>query len=269
MIVDCFTFFNELDLLECRLKYLDKHVDAFVLVESNISFSGLDKPYYFEENKSRYDQYLDRIIHIKIEINARDYDWTYDLSRGAENASWQVEKQQRNSIAQAFSRLPDSAVILVGDLDEIPNCQAITRATRLLENKAYVSLETRQFYYNLSQCLVELWPATVITRIGNMKRVTPQQLRDSRQSLLQVKNGGWHLTYFSDARGVREKIKSFSHREFDKEQFTNLAYIDQKIKNGEELYGRPFPMIKVNPDSLPIDFKVVFSRYLPKNTKLS
>lgn len=36
-IFDCFTFFNELELLELRLKILSPYVDYFVLVESNIT----------------------------------------------------------------------------------------------------------------------------------------------------------------------------------------------------------------------------------------
>lgn len=35
MIYDCFTFFNELDLLEIRLNILSSVVDKFVLVEAD------------------------------------------------------------------------------------------------------------------------------------------------------------------------------------------------------------------------------------------
>jgi beta-1,4-mannosyl-glycoprotein beta-1,4-N-acetylglucosaminyltransferase len=40
MLIDCFTFFNELDMLECRLEYLYDKVDQFVLVEADITHSG-------------------------------------------------------------------------------------------------------------------------------------------------------------------------------------------------------------------------------------
>ena len=39
MIIDCFPFFNELDLLKIRLKLLDDIVDRVVLVESTRTFS--------------------------------------------------------------------------------------------------------------------------------------------------------------------------------------------------------------------------------------
>ena len=66
MIYDCFTFFNELDLLEIRLNYLNEIVDKFVLVEMAKTHSNKDKPFYFEENKKRYEKFLDKIIHIKV-----------------------------------------------------------------------------------------------------------------------------------------------------------------------------------------------------------
>ena len=45
MIYDCFTFYNELDLLEIRLNVLNDVVDRFVLVEMNKTHMGDDKPF--------------------------------------------------------------------------------------------------------------------------------------------------------------------------------------------------------------------------------
>jgi beta-1,4-mannosyl-glycoprotein beta-1,4-N-acetylglucosaminyltransferase len=47
MIIDCFPFFKELDLLEIRLNELDPVIDYFVLVEASKTQSKLDKPFYF------------------------------------------------------------------------------------------------------------------------------------------------------------------------------------------------------------------------------
>ena len=43
MIVDSFLFFQELDLLEIRLRYLYPFVDKFIIVESCQSFTGRRK----------------------------------------------------------------------------------------------------------------------------------------------------------------------------------------------------------------------------------
>ena len=72
MIVDSFIFFNEFDILEGRLEYLYDHVDYFVIVESNLTFSGNTKPLYFMNNMSRYKKYLDKVLYfpfIKYLIN--------------------------------------------------------------------------------------------------------------------------------------------------------------------------------------------------------
>ena len=40
-IIDCFIFYNEVDILEYRLKTLNEVVDYFIIVESRQTFIGL------------------------------------------------------------------------------------------------------------------------------------------------------------------------------------------------------------------------------------
>ena len=269
MLIDCFTFYNELDMLECRLEYLYNKVDYFVLVEATVTHSGKHKQMYFEENKERYHKYLDKIIYVPIDIDTNNYDWTHDQAKGFSNASWQVENLQRNAILNGLKDVPNTAIVMISDLDEIPNKDAIDRAVRMLNYKQFVAMETRQFYYNLGQCLVEPWPATVFTSAQNAKIITPQRLRDTKNSMMLIKNGGWHLSYFGDATFIQNKIMNFAHQEYNNDQFTNSNYIEQQIKKGEDLYGRPFPMIKIDSDTLPEEFKHCFSKYISDNNHKS
>lgn len=264
MIIDCFTFYNELDMLECRLNYLYDKVDKFVLVEASITHSGKAKSMYFAENKERYSKYLDKITYIPVHIDSSQYNWEHDQSRNFKNASWQVENLQRNCILEGIKDLPNDAVIMISDLDEIPNRDAIDRAVRMLSTKQCVSMETRQFYYNLGQCLVEPWPATVLARAQYVKITSPQKLRDGKNNMLWIKNGGWHLTYFGDASAIQNKIMNFAHQEYNRDQFTDLNYIENQVKNGEELYGRPFPMVRIKANTFPESFLKCFGRYLPE-----
>lgn len=265
MIIDCFTFFNELDLLESRLNYLYDKVDKFVLVEADITHSGKSKPFYFLENQNRYQKFIDKIISLQITIPLENLDWNHDISKGYNNASWQVENFQRNSIRKALEPFNDFDHVMISDLDEIPNKDSIDRAIRLLKYKPVVSFETQQFYYNLGQCLIEPWPATIITNLFYLKNTNPQILRMTRMNYPLVKNGGWHLTYFGSPEQIQNKIKNFAHQEFNNETFTDLNYISEKINNGQELYGRPFPIIKYTLDKFPQSFLDCFSRYKPKN----
>ena len=53
-VIDCFPFFNELELLKFRLTELDPYVDKFVLVESTRTFTGNFKPLYYSLNKDLF-----------------------------------------------------------------------------------------------------------------------------------------------------------------------------------------------------------------------
>lgn len=65
-IYDSFLFYNELDILEIRLNELKNVVDYFILIESSVTHQGQSKPFIFDENKERFGEFLDRIIHIKV-----------------------------------------------------------------------------------------------------------------------------------------------------------------------------------------------------------
>ena len=75
-VYDCFTFFNELELLDLRLKELNSYVDYFVLVEDTLTHTGKPKELIFEKNKDKYSDYLDKIIYVKINDlpNYNDFD---------------------------------------------------------------------------------------------------------------------------------------------------------------------------------------------------
>ena len=66
-IFDCFTFSNELDLLEFRLDLLSPVVDQFVIVEAPRTHSGLEKPLVFQENQRRFERHLDKITHVVVD----------------------------------------------------------------------------------------------------------------------------------------------------------------------------------------------------------
>jgi beta-1,4-mannosyl-glycoprotein beta-1,4-N-acetylglucosaminyltransferase len=224
---------------------------------------------YFAENKERYNRYLDKIIYIPVHIDANKYDWAHDQAKGFSNASWQVENCQRNAILNGLKDVPNTAVVMISDLDEIPNRDAIPRAIRMLEQRLAVSLETRQFYYNLGQCLVEPWPATVVVKKQILNHASPQQLRDTKNGNVLIKKGGWHLTYFGNVDAIRNKIMNFAHQEYNNEAFTDPSYIEQRVQNGKELYGRQFPMVRVTPREFPENFLNCFDRYLNNLRKLN
>ena len=93
-IIDCFTFYNELDMLELRLNELNEVVDYFVLVECVKTHANNDKELYFENNKDRFSKFLDKIIHIIVKDNIPQ----------TSNA-WDIENYQRRGIDQGIKQL--------------------------------------------------------------------------------------------------------------------------------------------------------------------
>lgn len=119
VLVDCFIFYNELDLLRYRLALLSEFVDYFVIVESKHTFSGIEKILYFDQNKTEFKDYQSKIIHIVVE----------DMPHVASKMSletkhhWANEYHQRDSIARGIGqlKLQSSDLLIISDADEIPD----------------------------------------------------------------------------------------------------------------------------------------------------
>jgi beta-1,4-mannosyl-glycoprotein beta-1,4-N-acetylglucosaminyltransferase len=226
MIYDCFTFFNELDLLEIRLNVLSPVVDKFVLVEADKTFTNENKPFYFEENKKRYESFLDRIIHIKI----NEYSFEY-------NSAWDMEYYQRNKISEGLKNCVFDDIILISDLDEIANPYEIVKYKNGIYGKGLFALRQLIFYYFLNY-------QKVITKYSCRSKIitystyiaenwTPQNIRMGKNNGV-IKNGGWHFSWLGGYEAIKYKIKSFSHQELDNEKYVNDGII-RKIEKGHTL----------------------------------
>lgn len=118
MIYDCFTFFNELELLELRLHELAGVVDKFVLVEATQTHTNRPKPLHYQENRARFGAFHGQIIHVVVE----------DLPVSAD--PWVPENFQRNCIARGLTACRPDDFVLVSDLDEIPRARAVEKMRR-------------------------------------------------------------------------------------------------------------------------------------------
>ena len=118
-LFDCFTFFNELDLLEIRLETLDSVVDFFVIAEAPITYRADPKPLYFELNKQRFAKFLPKIRHIIVD--------DLPLEKGFDQ-NWQRETLQRAALERGLADARDEDIIMLSDLDEIPTPAKIKEA---------------------------------------------------------------------------------------------------------------------------------------------
>ena len=192
MIIDCFPFFNELDLLEIRLNVLNDVVDKFVLVEASKTQSLIDKPFYFEENKDRYSKFLDKIIHVKI----TDY---------PKKDGWAMENYQRNCIVKGLQQLElkEEDIIGVSDLDEIWFPEIRDKFEEYFKEVKFISVEMKYlvFYLNL-ETVDKKWIGTIFAKAKDLINYTPQNLRNIKDHVSHVEEAGWHFGY----QGGKEKV---------------------------------------------------------------
>ena len=106
-IFDCFMYFDEEMILDLRLNILNKYVDYFVIVEGNKTWQNNPKKLRFDINK--FSKFKDRIIYIPVE----------DMPDGED--PYLRENFQRNSIMKGLTQSNENDLILISDLDEIPD----------------------------------------------------------------------------------------------------------------------------------------------------
>lgn len=256
MLIDSFTFFDELDMLEFRLRMLWPLVDKFVIVEADHTFSGNKKPYCLSDNWDGFEWAHEKIIYHQMMVRPQG---PYILPKKyePEHQCWKIETTQRNGIVGGCDGFPDDAVIMMGDVDEIPTREALQYA---LDKEVWldhpVVFRQSMFYYNLKFLRKEMWHGTIITDLAKLREMTPQKLRDSRNGLPNaIDNGGWHLSHFGGVDKIRYKIESYSHQENNRESFKNSSHIAHCIETGEDLYDRDIPIMSVKRDGFPEYFK--------------
>lgn len=224
MIVDCFTFFNEMELLEIRLEYLSSLVDKFILVEANKTHAGRPKPFYFNEQKERYRFYQERIINVLVD----------DMPPLPLNGDrWLLENYQREAIMAGLRLLnpPTDAYIMVSDVDEIPRRE-------LVEKQLYGVYDQVAYMYYLNTIINEHWPGTVgmsYERLLGEFRGSPQLIRNKRNFIEPIRNGGWHWAWLGGPERIKIKLQSFGHSELDNEQ--TYARIEPTYRNRQPLWA--------------------------------
>ena len=242
-VIDAFTFFNELDLLEFRLRLLDDVVDRFVICESNYTHSGNSKPHLFEQNMSRYERWMHKITYLPIEQSIENLSFNKVDGYTPTDGSWILENQQRMALSYANELIADDDMVLVGDLDEIPDpraIEAIKNSDVLNSNKA-VALSLLFHYYYMN-CQMEgydrIWQGTVASVGDVFKANGPQFFRDNRNNFSRMPNAGWHFSYLGGPDKIKTKIESFAHTEFNRPDIKADDNILSALTNGSDIFKR-------------------------------
>lgn len=237
-VFDCFTFFNELDLLKVRLELLNDSVDYYVIVESNLTHSGLKKDYYIEDNWQSLSNWHSKIIYIKINQSVDEVKNSKYYT--GNSLSWALENQQRDSISDIKENVSSDDLIMIGDLDELPNPSTILhlKQTGLKEAHSLVML-LHYYYMNCKSVGPEAhWNGTVVCSGDIFKQTNAQLLRNNRNIYPKIEYAGYHFSYLGGVEKVIAKIQSFAHTEYNREEIITHDYIEQCLDNGKDIFGR-------------------------------
>ena len=258
-IYDCFQFFNEENILDLRLNILDEHVDFFVIVESTTDHQGNEKKLNFDINK--FKKFQKKIIYIVVE------DTLDAIKKPHLGQNSLVERHQRNSIMKGLKNCSDDDLVIISDVDEIPD---LSKLNLFNQKKRYAVFLQKKFDYKLN-LLNETegdWHGSKICLKKNLK--SPQWLRDLKfkknpfwridkiRNLQIIKDGGWHFSYLQSPDEILKKIVSFSHGERNVTTFANKKNIEEKIKMQKNIFDLGFSYRK-------IDIDHTFPKYIIEN----
>ena len=143
--VDAFIFYNELAMLEYRLTILDDIVDHFILVEARQTFTGTPKDLIYQSNISRFGQFIGKVTHIIVDLPYSD--------------AWANEHLQRSSIGLGIEQLglDNSDRVIVSDVDEIPDINALLFIKSNPGIADIVALRQDLYYYNIETKYTDKW----------------------------------------------------------------------------------------------------------------
>lgn len=243
-VINCFPFFDELDLLKVRLHELDPWVDRFVLVESRETYSGNKKPLYFAENKEMFKEFLPKITPLEF-IPPKGT----GMPKNAAECDIMRENPQRAYMMEGLRDCSDDDIILIGDLDEIPrgmDFEEVFKRKPFATHKVF--LHAAYFYY-MNLYRPGAWTGTIILPYKNLVSVfnsSPQTVMHGRRKhtvniTKGVKDRGWHFTFMGGVEAVQYKEKSYGH--FDRHINETVETTRNRMKEGYTFRGRS--LIKV------------------------
>ncbi len=247
-------YFDEEIVLDLRLNTLDRYVDYFVIVESTFTHRGDKRTLKF--NHKKFEKFKDKIIYLTFDKESDGIEAVHKNDNEGEKSRKYIlnaakrENGQRDHIANGLQKASPEDLILISDVDEIPNLEEI-KFENLKEK--ILMFQQDMFYYKFDLKLPNMvWSGTKGCRKKDL--LSPQWLRnikDKKYSLFRldiffsktkynsikfIKNGGWHFSNIKSPKEIEHKLKSYlHHREFDEEPLT-LDQIDDIIKSKQAIY---------------------------------
>ena len=251
-LIDCFMYFDDDLVLDIRLNTLNKYVDQFVIAEATLDHAGNDKKLNFDMKK--FIKFKNKINYLVVEDLPKDA----KTFRNNWHPAHSRDQFQRDALAEGYKNFNGDDLIMISDIDEIPNPNKISEFN--IKNK-YACFIQKNFQAKINRLntTVENWPGTKICQKKFLK--SPQWLRNIKTKKRNIwnfyrdkepqiiLNGGWHFSFLKNRQLIQKKIKSFAHQEFNRSDFTNLENIKRRVDLGLDIFDRPYQYKKIDLDA--------------------
>ncbi|MQL69519.1 hypothetical protein Taro_001812 [Colocasia esculenta] len=198
-VFDAVLFSNELDILAIRWNELQPYVSEFILLESNSTFTGIEKPLFFADNRDNFKFVEPRL--------------TYGTVGGrfmkGENP-FVEESYQRVALDQLIriAGITDDDLLVMSDVDEIPSGHTINLLRWCDDIPEKLHLELRNYLYSFEFFLDnKSWRASV-----HRYRTGKTRYAHYRQTDEILSDAGWHCSFcFRHISEFIFKMKAYSH----------------------------------------------------------
>ena len=253
-IYDCFMYFDEDMLLDLRLNVLNNYVKKFVITEATYTHNGSKKKLNFDINN--FKKFKDKIDYIVIDkppptiINLKDDDTVEDRGEKLILNGMARDYYQRENLNKGLNESQDDDLIMISDLDEIPNLEGID--LRNINNKL-ILFKQKMFYYKLNLLYEDFeWYGSKACK--KKKFISPQWLRNIKakqysklridvwfskkkyNNILFVDNGGWHFTCIRTPEELEKKLLNFAHHYEFEESGLKINDIKKLIDEKRVMY---------------------------------
>ena len=159
--------------------------------------------------------------------------------------NWCRDFLHREMLRIGYEKCNDEDIILMSDIDEIPNPEIINKIDKFFdENKIYRFLQNMYYYY-FNVFKQNKWKGTTLASYKILKNVCLNDTRNFKYDSL-IEKGGWHFSFMGGKEKVKEKIISYSHQEINRDDVKNN--IDDTIENLKDVFGRQGSLKKVEID---------------------
>uniref|UniRef100_A0A5B6YWV2 Beta-1,4-mannosyl-glycoprotein 4-beta-N-acetylglucosaminyltransferase n=1 Tax=Davidia involucrata TaxID=16924 RepID=A0A5B6YWV2_DAVIN len=224
-VFDAVLFSNEVDILTIRWNELYPYITQFVLLESNSTFTGLPKPYYFAINRDQFKFIEPRLTYGTIGGRFRKGENPF-----VEEAYQRVALDHLLRIAG----IEDDDLLIMSDVDEIPSSHTINLLRWCDGVPPILHLQLRNYLYSFEF----LWDHKSWRASVHRYQTGKTKYAHYRQTDYLLADAGWHCSFcFRRISDFIYKMKAYSH--YDRVRFShylNPKRIQDVICKGANLY---------------------------------